>query len=46
MVEWPDAPCGVAGRGLDLEHIGSQVSEDFATQEATFIGKVEHAIGA
>jgi hypothetical protein len=46
MVEWPDASCGVTSGGFDLEHVGSQVSEDFATQKATFVGKVEHAIGA
>jgi hypothetical protein len=39
--EWPDVAVGLAARGLDLDHIGSEIAEKLAAELASFIRELK-----
>jgi len=46
FVEGADVASGISSRLLQLDHIGTEVSEDLATKEALFMGEIKHPIRA
>jgi hypothetical protein len=40
--KWPGTAAGLSARGLDLDHVGTEVAEKLAAEMALFIRELEN----